>query len=274
MGRYHGNEIAWVNRLVQTRRVKFGRVRYLPGGYCGPRLQQDYQLVVIEAGEARVRLDREEFELPVGEAVLFRPGHTEHFVFSPARETVHVWCSIRADFLATELRRRLDRAPRMAPCSDLAHRMFAFALGCRAVTGWAEGTVVEYLGLALFAEYLKETALWSEGARQEESLHRATAWMEEHFGEEDCLRRARQAARCSPSGLNQKFRQHLGSSPGRHLWRIRTERGAAMLRATGLTVAEIAAQCGFKNPFHFSRAIRRSLGASPREVRRQAWRPA
>lgn len=273
MGRYHGNEIAWVNRLVRTTRVNFGRVRYLPGGYCGPRVQKDYQLVVIHSGGARVRLDGEAFELPLGEAVLFRPGHREHFAFSPSRETDHVWCSVRANFLPAALRRRLDRAPRMAPCSELSHRLFAFALGGRAVTGWAEGKVVEYFGLALFAEYLKEAGAGKTQAPQDESLNRATAWMEDHFGEEACLRQAREAARCSPSGLNQKFREHLGSSPARYLWQMRIERGAAMLRATGLTVAEISAQCGFKNPFHFSRAIRLSLGRPPRDVRRSAWQP-
>jgi len=45
-----------------------------------------------------------------------------------------------------------------------------------------------------------------------------------------------------------------------------------MLRDTGLTVAEISALCGCKNPFHFSPFVKRSQGISPREVRRQVWR--
>jgi AraC family transcriptional regulator of arabinose operon len=45
-----------------------------------------------------------------------------------------------------------------------------------------------------------------------------------------------------------------------------------MLRNTGLTVTEISERCGCKNPYHFSRLVKRSQGMPPREVRRQAWR--
>jgi AraC family transcriptional regulator len=271
MRNYHGMEIAWANRLVQTTQVDFGRVKYIPGGYCGPRRQRDYQLVVLQAGGAHVTVDGETLALPAEQAVLFLPGHREDFVFSPDQETEHVWCSIRPRFMPAELRWRLARAPRMVPCSELMHRLFAAAQGCRRVSSVAAGRVVEHIGLALFAEFLHQAALWPHRAHQDEGLSRAMACIEEHFGEEDCLASARQAARCSESGLNQRFRRYLGTSPARYLWLTRVERGVAMLRDTGLTVTEISARCGCKNPFHFSRLVRRSQGMPPRQVRRCAW---
>ncbi|MGA2017181.1 MAG: AraC family transcriptional regulator [Opitutaceae bacterium] len=272
MRNYHGMEIAWANRLVQTSQVDFGRVKYTPGGYCGPRRQRDYQLVVLQAGGARVTVDAEALALPAEHAVLFLPGHLEHFVFSAEHETEHAWCSIRPRFMPAELKWRLARAPRMVPCSELMHRLFAASQGCRRVTSQAAGRVVEHIGLALFAEFLHQATLWPQRTQRDDGLSRATACIEEHFGEEDCLARARLAARCSESGLNQQFRRYLGTSPARHLWLTRVERGVAMLRDTGLTVAEISARCGCKNPFHFSRLVKRSQGISPREVRRSAWR--
>ncbi len=269
---YHGMEIAWSNRLVQTARVDFGRVKYTPGGYCGPRRQRDYQLVIIEVGEAQVTVDDKTLTLPAEHAALFLPGHQEHFVFSAKQETEHVWCSIRPLFMPAELRWRLARAPQMVPCSELMHRLFAAAQGCRRVTSLAAGRVVEHLGLALFAEFLHQTSIWPQRSQRDEGLSRAMACIEEHFGDEDCLARAREAARCSESGLNQRFRRDLGTSPARYLWLTRVERGIAMLRDTGLTVAEISLRCGCKNPFHFSRLVKRSQGISPREVRRRAWR--
>jgi AraC family transcriptional regulator len=269
---YHGVEIAWANRLVQTARVDFGRVKYAPGGYCGPRRQRDYQLVVIEEGGAQVAVDDQTLKLTTEQAVLFLPGHREHFVFSAEQETAHVWCSIRPTFMPAELRWRLARAPRMVPCSELMHRLFAAAQGCRRVSSVAAGRVVEHLGLALFAEYLHQTSIWPQRMQRDEALSRAMACIEEHFGDEACLSRARAAAGCSESGLNQRFRRFLGTSPARYLWLTRVERGVAMLRDTGLTVAEISERCGCKNPFHFSRLVKRSQGISPREVRQRAWR--
>jgi AraC-like DNA-binding protein len=271
MRNYHGMEIAWANRLVQTARVDFGRVKYTPGGYCGPRRQRDYELVVVEVGGAQASVDAATFALPTGQAALFLPGHREHFVFSSQQETEHVWCSIRPQFMPAELRWRLARAPRMVSCSELMHRLFAAAQGCRRVTTLAAGRVVEHLGLALFAEFLHQTSVWPERSQRDEGLSRAMACIEEHFGEEDCLLRAREVAGCSERGLSQRFRQFLGTSPARYLWLTRVERGVAMLRDTGLTVAEISARCGCKNPFHFSRLVKRSQGISPREVRQRAW---
>ena len=271
MGNYHGMDYAWVNRLVQTPQVDFGQVKYIPGGYCGPRRQRDYQIVVLRAGGGSVTVDKEALALPTEHAVLFLPGHREHFVFSADQETDHVWCSIRPRFMPAQLRRQLAKAPRVVPCSEMIHRLFSAAQGCRRVTGLAAGRVVEHLGLALFAEFLHQAALWPHRARRDEGLSRAMACIEESFGDEGCLSRARLAAGCSASGLNQRFRLYLGTSPARYLWLTRVERGVSMLRDTGLTVAEISALCGCKNPFHFSRLVKRSQGVPPREVRRRAW---
>src|ERR1017187_298654 len=142
MRSYHGMEIAWANRLVQTTQVDFGRVKYIPGGYCGPRRQRDYQLVVLQAGGAHVAVGGEPLALREEQAVRFLPGHREYFVSSPDQETEHVWCSIRPRFMPAELRWRLARAPRMVPCSELMHRLFAAAQGCRRVSSvarWSGG---------------------------------------------------------------------------------------------------------------------------------------
>ncbi len=271
MGNYHGREYAWVNRQVRTAQVDFGRVKYIPGGYCGPRRQRDYQIVVIHKGGGRVTVDGVTRPLPTEHAALFLPGHREHFVFSGEQETDHAWCSIRPRFMPADLRWRLARSPGMVPCSEMMHRLFSAAQGTRRVGSPAAGRVVEHLGLTLFAEFLHQAELWPHRERQDEGLSRAMACIEESFGDEGCLARARFAAGCSASGLNQRFRRHLGTSPARFLWMTRVERGVSMLRDTGLTVAEISSLCGCKNPFHFSRIVKRSQGISPREVRRAAW---
>ena len=47
--------------------------------------------------------------------------------------------------------------------------------------------------------------------------------------------------------------------------------GAKRVYDAGLTVAEVAYRCGFRNPFHFSRLVRAHQGLPPRDVRRRAW---
>ncbi len=58
-------------------------------------------------------------------------------------------------------------------------------------------------------------------------------------------------------------RRLTGSSPRAHIERLRLDRAAYALRATDAPVARIAAEAGFADPFHFSRAFRRVFGRSP-----------
>ncbi len=75
------------------------------------------------------------------------------------------------------------------------------------------------------------------------------------------------AAHVTPSHLVRLSREHLGVTPVALLWETRVRRGLDLLKNTGLTVAEVADQCGFASPFHFSRRVKQATGKPPRELR-------
>jgi AraC-like DNA-binding protein len=86
----------------------------------------------------------------------------------------------------------------------------------------------------------------------------------------DVARLAR-AAGISESALAHRFPGETGLTPARFVRELRCEAAAAML-ATGLTVAETSARCGFANPYHFSRCFKQVTGAPPSSVRPMAPR--
>lgn len=65
------------------------------------------------------------------------------------------------------------------------------------------------------------------------------------------------------------FRQSTGKTPHAFIAQRRLERSAEMLRSTSLSATEIAMECGFGTPSHFTIAFRRAFGASPTEFRRR-----
>ena len=71
----------------------------------------------------------------------------------------------------------------------------------------------------------------------------------------------------SPAHLQRVFKAAIGETPKGYVTRLRVERAAFCLLAHDSTVAEIAANCGFRNPETFLRAFRRRYGKSPREYR-------
>lgn len=65
----------------------------------------------------------------------------------------------------------------------------------------------------------------------------------------------------------QVFREMAGASPIDYLQTVRMQRACQRLAASESTVAEIAAEVGYEDPFYFTRCFRRVMGLSPRAYR-------
>jgi AraC-like DNA-binding protein len=73
----------------------------------------------------------------------------------------------------------------------------------------------------------------------------------------------------SLSTFKREFRQCYGTTPAKWLIARRLECAAQMLRTTSMSMTEIAFECGFEEPSHFSRAFKAKFDRSPTECREQ-----
>jgi len=71
----------------------------------------------------------------------------------------------------------------------------------------------------------------------------------------------------SPTQFHLAFRRATGASPIKFLEGIRLRRAQQLLIATGRKVSGIALECGYPDPYAFSKFFRRACGASPSEYR-------
>lgn len=71
----------------------------------------------------------------------------------------------------------------------------------------------------------------------------------------------------SRSWLHRKLVELGGESPGKLIRRARLLRAAALLRATELSVSDIARAVGYCDPAHFTRAFKRDFHITPSEYR-------
>ena len=263
--------ISRVNQGIFTSSVLLGDVWYDPGGECGPRIQRDYQLVIVHLGEARATFDGKSCEIPPGSVALMMPGRREHYRFSRHHRTHHTWCAVSPDIVPRPLRKRLADLPPVLIQSPSFELLMRAAFG---IESWREKEgrrMVDLLGVGLLEEYVRMAKEGSDEANRGAPVERARRYIDEHCADENCLGEATRAAGVSPQHLIRLFRRHFQITPGRYLWRTRVERGAGLLAATGLNISEIADRCGFKNPFHFSRLLRKMQGISPRRFRQRAW---
>ena len=64
------------------------------------------------------------------------------------------------------------------------------------------------------------------------------------------------------------FRRYDNQTPYRFLLRLKMNLAAEKLLNPGVLVKQVAAELGFEDPFHFSRAFKNVIGLSPEAFRR------
>ncbi|MFC7620260.1 AraC family transcriptional regulator [Microlunatus sp. GCM10028923] len=72
---------------------------------------------------------------------------------------------------------------------------------------------------------------------------------------------------CSPSTVTRLFRRYLGCSPLEWVTAQRMGHAQRLLAEGNDTIATVARQCGFEDPWYFSRVFKARVGSSPREWR-------
>lgn len=270
--------ISRVNLRMRRGAVVFGEVLYSSGGICGPRVQHDYQLVILHRGELDLRLDDQQIEIAAPQAILLSPGYREHFVFSRDCETHHSWCSIDAGAVPQKLRTLLRSACKPAlPDSRIEALMelgkTTFFEGQPDL--FFENTFHLSLGLALLTGFAlgvhTRTPVLSLG---DQALARAERFISREFGQHISLMDLASTAGVSRQHLLKLFRNRRGTTPTQYLYQRRLRVAADQLTHTGLSIKEIAGHCGFANAFHFSRKFKAAYRMSPRAWRSQRWSSA
>jgi AraC-like DNA-binding protein len=98
-------------------------------------------------------------------------------------------------------------------------------------------------------------------------LRRSTEYMQAHLTEDISLAELANLAKLSQSQFARAFRDSTGVPPYRYILRSRIQRAEQMLAKTHAPIAEIAAQVGFADQSHFTKAFRRFVGATPKRWR-------
>lgn len=101
---------------------------------------------------------------------------------------------------------------------------------------------------------------------QNEKIHAAICFMQEHYSENIGLAEIAEAVGLSKEYLCQIFKKHTGSTLLEHLTETRiAEAKVLLLSHPQMTVGEIARLCGFDSPSYFCSVFKKSEHMTPRQ---------
>jgi AraC-like DNA-binding protein len=248
-------------------RVSAGEVVYPAGGTLGPRWQHDVQLVLVHTGSARISIDDGPPALHRAESVaLLLPGHRERFEFDRSGETHHSWVQVGLADPPADLRALPRELPASAALSELMREAGAVAATPISTTTPLQAA----LATAALLRYVGEAESRVRGIA--DTVERARSFLHSRVADFDVdLDRVADAAHVTPAHLVRRFCAELGITPMAYLWDRRVATGLDLLTNTGLPVGEVAARCGFKSVYHFSRRVKQRTGSSPTALRRARW---
>jgi AraC-like DNA-binding protein len=104
--------------------------------------------------------------------------------------------------------------------------------------------------------------------QQAERLARLSEYVRENFAKQTSVGRAPQMVHMSQAQFMKVFKKVSGMTFVGHVTRLRIMNALRQLRETDLTIAEIAAKCGFSDQSYFDRRFRQAFGRSPRQYRK------
>jgi AraC family transcriptional regulator, arabinose operon regulatory protein len=119
----------------------------------------------------------------------------------------------------------------------------------------------------------RRRAQHSTALSAQERVHASVELLRRNWRDRHLLPELAAAAGLSITHYTALFGRLTGFAPIDFLIRQRVQHGAALLATSSTPIAEIAAECGFNDPYYFSRSFARVMGCSPRRYR-QTHRPA
>ena len=247
----------------------FGRAIYLAGGWHGPRRQNVYFLITILEGSVAIDCDGRHIQIGSGEGVILPPRGVEFFRFDPDVKSVHHWCQFAPSLTNKHECEFLRLAGHTSPVPASVSILIEEGLSIPVNAGPHLKLAMQALAKACL---LRFAAHASENIPTKQPRHQAVKRALEAVSMNPAkFRSAEDLARhcgISYSRLRKLFQDDQGESPTAMIWRLKTDQAVQLIRATGLTLAEVAEQCGFSNAFHLSRCVKDRMGVAPRELRK------
>lgn len=259
-------------RFIDLNIYQFGWERNDPGHSYGPYARNHYLFHYVISGRGKLYANEKVYEITPRHGFLIVPGQITTYCADEEDPWEYTW--LEFDGLRAHESLNLagisSRKPVYTAWNAEAGRQLENEM--MYIVNHSDASPVHLIAHGfLFLDQLVQSSADrrhnSERRLRDFYIREALTFIEQNYQRDISIEEV--AAEC---GLNRSyfgkvFRDAVGESPQAYLLHYRMARAAQLLKETRRTIGEIAAQVGYANQLHFSRAFKNVHGISPREYR-------
>ncbi len=231
----------------------------------------------IRDGRYLLETESASYEIAAGMGFLVPPG-VRTCVSVPGDRSAttvfsHLHCRIyESQGLFTVLRDPIvfppDVAARVGACNDALIALQREGVTLRRSVG-ASSLLAELVGIAI-DNCPELEAAWNNPDRQR--LLPVLQYVQDNMSQPLCRTDLARVAGMSVPHLHALFVRAFGAAPMAMVMRERMQHARQLLHWSDLPIAEVGQQCGFADPYYFSRAFKREEGVPPSRYRQTVRR--
>lgn len=221
------------------------------------------------AGAGRLRYERQRRTVAPGETMLVMIPHDHRYWIEDGERWEFFWIAMAGREALRLHRAILETAgPVFRLRADTVAGLARMSLDLRDAKARAAGEASAIAYAATMAIY--DDLLGGDGrprTMRSRSVEQALSYIRQNLDAPLDVEELAAAAGLSRSHFSRMFRSCEGISPAEYVFSERMRRATSLLASGDLPVKQISRECGFADPNYFTKAFRRSYGASPTEFR-------
>lgn len=245
-----------MDSLLNLSAEYFIRRKCTPGWFLHRHVMPIHGIVLLLDGNARYRIDRQDYSASAGDLIYFSPGCTREgcsdnmlcFAFDFTTTSNSFSLPVQSRFYYTEEVKRLIRQFEVAWIQKEPH----YKTKCNAI-------------LIMILSHL---CLDNDPGQENPHICRIKQYITRHLTEELSMQKLADTVGLSPVYCGAIFRKSQGMTIAQYTNQLRIQRAVELIENDHDTIKQIAGLCGFNDVYYFSKTFKRIMGSSPAQHRK------
>lgn len=235
--------------------------------------RRDYQILYVANGKTHFWFDGKEEIVSARHMVLYKPEEIQKYVYyledNPEVFWIHFTGSDVKNILAyhgISLDEHVFYCGVLPDYKALFRKIIQELQLCR--YGYEDYIASLFNDILLLVDRQQHEQKKATGNVQEQ-IERATAYFNENYNTKISIDDYAESLHISTNWFIHNFKQYAGMSPAQYILSLRMVNAQSLLERTTYNIKEISEIVGYENPLYFSRVVKKEIGKSPVQYRKE-----